>query len=135
VKGFCEAEGLRLGMIQDWKGKGNGSSNANSSDTNGSDTVMKDVSDSGGKNGSNADGTNGDANNSSNTADADEGPVISLETKKMVILDEADNMTKDAQFALRRIIEDYSENARFVVICSLMFRKLRDMIIDSDSEF
>ncbi len=32
---------------------------------------------------------------------------------KLIILDEADNMTRDAQFALRRIIEMYTSNARF----------------------
>lgn len=37
---------------------------------------------------------------------------------KLVILDECDNMTKDAQMALRRVIEKYSENARFCLICN-----------------
>jgi replication factor C subunit 3/5 len=37
---------------------------------------------------------------------------------KLVILDEADNMTKDAQFALRRVIEKYTFNTRFCLICN-----------------
>ncbi len=37
---------------------------------------------------------------------------------KLVILDECDNMTKDAQMALRRVIEKYSSNARFCLICN-----------------
>jgi replication factor C subunit 3/5 len=37
---------------------------------------------------------------------------------KLIILDECDNMTKDAQMALRRVIEKYSSNARFCLICN-----------------
>lgn len=37
---------------------------------------------------------------------------------KLVILDEADSMTFSAQSMLRRIIEDYTENARFCLICN-----------------
>lgn len=33
---------------------------------------------------------------------------------KLVILDEADHLTNDAQFALRRVIEKYTKNTRCV---------------------
>ncbi len=39
---------------------------------------------------------------------------------KLIILDEVDSMTNDAQFCLRRIMETYSENVRFCFICNFV---------------
>lgn len=37
---------------------------------------------------------------------------------KIIFLDEADNLTTDAQPALRRIMEDYSDKTRFILSCN-----------------
>lgn len=50
-------------------------------------------------------------------ADGEEGSRNEKQPK-LVILDEADMLSKPAQYALRRIMEDFSESVRFLILCN-----------------
>lgn len=47
---------------------------------------------------------------------------------KLVVLDEADAMTMDAQLALRRMMDKYSSNAKFCIICNYI-RKIHPALV------
>lgn len=49
---------------------------------------------------------------------ASQGGVMAGHDFNIILLDEVDNMTRDAQPAMRRIMEDYSDRTRFFLICN-----------------
>jgi len=47
---------------------------------------------------------------------------------KLIILDEADALTNDSQYALRRIIDDYSHSTRFIITCNYLNKLINPII-------
>ncbi|KIY66281.1 P-loop containing nucleoside triphosphate hydrolase protein [Cylindrobasidium torrendii FP15055 ss-10] len=53
---------------------------------------------------------------------SEDGKVYPCPPYKIIILDEADSMTQDAQGALRRIMENYAHITRFCLVCNYVTR-------------
>lgn len=53
---------------------------------------------------------------------ASDGKIYPCPPYKIIILDEADSMTQDAQSALRRIMETYARITRFCLVCNFVTR-------------
>lgn len=55
---------------------------------------------------------------------ASDGKTYPCPPYKIIILDEADSMTQDAQGALRRIMETYARITRFCLVCNYVTRSV-----------
>jgi len=60
--------------------------------------------------------------------------ILDNKELKVIILDEADNIPNQVQQALRRIIEKYSENVKFILLCNYI-NKIIDPIISRCAVF
>ena len=56
---------------------------------------------------------------------ASDGKTYPCPPYKIIILDEADSMTQDAQGALRRIMETYARITRFCLVCNYVTRSVQ----------
>jgi DNA polymerase III delta prime subunit len=66
--------------------------------------------------------SNAVSNTDGQVQDVDMEPHYPNPPFKIIILDEADTVTPDAQAALRRVIEAHSKITRFILICNYVTR-------------